>query len=146
MIEIHNVTRSSIDESFLKKVAERVLKEEKSKESGLSIAIVGSRRSRQLNLQYRGKDKPANVLSFPFGKESTPSEVEGFGLGEVVISPEQVKKDAKEYGMRFERALAWMLIHGILHLLDYDHEKSEPLAKRMEKRESDYLSLFFDKS
>lgn len=137
MIEIHNVTRSSIDESFLKKVAERVLKEEKSKESGLSIAIVGSRRSRQLNLQYRGKDKPANVLSFPESE---------FGLGEVVICPEQVKKDAKEYGMIFERALAWMLIHGILHLLDYDHEKSEPLAKRMEKRESDYLSLFFDKS
>ena len=137
MIEIHNVTRRSIDESFLKKVAERVLKEEKSKESGLSIAIVGSRRSRQLNLQYRGKDKPANVLSFPESE---------FGLGEVVICPEQVKKDAKEYGMIFERALAWMLIHGILHLLDYDHEKSEPLAKRMEKRESDYLSLFFDKS
>ena len=137
MIEIHNVTQRSIDESFLKKVAERVLKEEKSKESGLSIAIVGSRRSRQLNLQYRGKDKPANVLSFPESE---------FGLGEVVICPEQVKKDAKEYGMIFERALAWMLIHGILHLLDYDHEKSEPLAKRMEKRESDYLSLFFDKS
>ena len=137
MIEIRNVTRSSIDESFLKKVAERVLKEEKSKESGLSIAIVGSRRSRQLNLQYRGKDKPANVLSFPESE---------FGLGEVVICPEQVKKDAKEYGMIFERALAWMLIHGILHLLDYDHEKSKPLAKRMEKRESDYLSLFFDKS
>ena len=137
MIEIHNVTRRSIDESFLKKVAERVLKEEKSKESGLSIAIVGSRRSRQLNLQYRGKDRAANVLSFPESE---------FGLGEVVICPEQVKKDAKEYGMIFERALAWMLIHGILHLLDYDHEKSEPLAKRMEKRESDYLSLFFDKS
>jgi len=137
MIEIHNVTRSSIDESFLKKVAERVLKEEKSKEFSLSVAIVGSRRSRQLNLQYRGKDKPANVLSFPESE---------FGLGEVVICPEQVKKDAKEYGMIFERALAWMLIHGILHLLDYDHEKSEPLAKRMEKREQYYLSLFFDKS
>ena len=139
MIEVNNVTRSEIDEEFLVQVAKKVLTGENRKKSGLSIALVGPKKMRELNKKYRKKDKVANVLSFPNGKESTLSGVEGFGLGEVVLCPQEVKKDARKYGMIFEKALAWMLVHGILHLLGYDHAKERD-AKHMEQKEHLYLS------
>jgi len=130
MIEVNNTTRRSIDENLLKKIAQMVLKGEKFKESGLSIALVGSDKMRKLNKQYRRKDKVANVLSF--------SESE-LGLGEVVLCPQEVEKDAKKYGMLFTEALAWMLVHGVLHLLNYDHEKDSD-EKKMSNRETYYLN------
>lgn len=145
MIEVNNLTRRFIDKALLEKIALGVLKKEGKEAAGLSIAFVGAKRAAELNKQYRGKDSVANVLSFPFGKESTLSEVEGSEgeeyLGEIVLCPQQVHKDAKKYGMIFERALAWMFIHGILHLLGYDHEK-ERGAKRMEQQERFYLDFF----
>jgi probable rRNA maturation factor len=125
MIEVNNTTRRAVDEVFLKKVGERVLREEKAKNADVSVVIVGAKRMQELNRRYRKKDKVANVLSF---------SVQELGLGEVVLCPQEVKKDAKKYGMIFEKAFAWMLVHGILHLLGYSH-------KEMEKREERYLKL-----
>lgn len=141
MIEINNRTRTLVNEPLLKKVAERVLRGEGKEGMGISIALVGPKRMRELNKKYRKRDKAANVLSFSAENERIPSEVEGLGLGEVVICPQEVKKDAKKYGMIFEKALAWMLIHGILHLLGYDHEKSEKAARKMEQKEASYLEM-----
>jgi len=140
MIEVNNTTRSTIDEVLLKKTAEMVLGGEKVKNSELSVAIVGPKKMQELNKKYRRKDKAANVLSFPNGKESIPNEVEGY-LGEVVLCPQEVRKDAKKYGILFKEALAWMLIHGILHLLDYNHEDSVKKAQQMEEKEEFYLRL-----
>jgi len=92
---------------------------------------------RELNARYRKKDKVANVLSFPFDSAQGKHKPE-LGLGEVVICPQQVRKDAKKYGMIFEKALAWMLIHGMLHLLGYDHENDRD-AQKMEQAEQRYL-------
>jgi probable rRNA maturation factor len=131
MIEVNNLTRSKVDEVALCRVAETVLKGEKKAEKNVSIAIVGLKRSEELNKQHRKKDKVANVLSFAG---------EGSELGEVILCPQQIKKDAKEYGMIYERALLWMLIHGLLHLAGYDHE-GEKEAKKMEQKEQYYLSL-----
>ena len=130
MIEVNNLTRTKISEAFLKKVAEMVLKGERDQKKAISVALVSPKRAAELNKKHRKKDKVANVLSF-----SMPE----FGLGEVVICPQEVKKEAKKYGMIFEQALAWMLIHGILHLLGYDHVK-EGETKRMEQKERMYLS------
>ncbi|HEY4509689.1 MAG TPA: rRNA maturation RNase YbeY [Candidatus Paceibacterota bacterium] len=130
MIEVNNLTRIKISEAFLKKVAEMVLKGEKQQKKDLSVAIVGSKKAGELNKKYRKKDAVANVLSFV-----NPE----LGLGEIVLCPSQIKEDAKKYGMIFEQALAWMCIHGILHLLGYDHKK-EREAKRMEQKERMYLS------
>ena len=130
MIEINNTTQSTIDEVLLKKTAEMVLKGEKVTNSELSVAIVGPKRMQELNKKYRKKDKAANVLSFKEGELS---------LGEVVLCPQEVRKDAKKYGILFKEALAWMLIHGILHLLDYNHEESVKDAQQMEEKEESYL-------
>jgi len=140
MIEVNNRTKSSIEEGFLKKIAEKVIKGElaqsvskgKAKNSDLSIVLVGPKEMQELNKRYRKKDKTANVLSFS-GDESA--------LGEVVICPQEVRKDAKKYSILFQEALAWMLIHGILHLLDYNHEKDVKEAQLMEKKEESYLKV-----
>lgn len=130
MIEVNNCTRSKISEAFLKKVAEMVLKGEKQQKKELSVALVSQKKAAELNKKYRKKDTVANVLSFP---------VPELGLGEVILCPQEVREEAKKYGMMFEQALAWMCIHGILHLLGYDHGK-EREAKRMEQKERMYLS------
>jgi len=117
MVEINNLTTVSIDEEFLKKVAEKVLEGEKAK-GELSIALVGQGRIRELNKKYRGKNRVTDVLAFPSN-----------GLGEIVICLREVKKNAKRFGSSFEKELATCLIHGILHLLGYDHEKMEEKQK-----------------
>jgi len=122
MVEINNLTTVSIDEEFLKKVAEKVLEGEKAK-GELSIALVGQGRIRELNKKYRGKNRVTDVLAFPSN-----------GLGEIVICLREVKKNAKRFGSSFEKELATCLIHGILHLLGYDHEK-------MEEKQKYYLSI-----
>ena len=117
MIEVNNLTTVSADEEFLKKVVEKVLESE-NKNKDLSIALVGQGRIRELNKKYRGKNRVTDVLAFPSN-----------GLGEIVICLREVKKNAKRFGSSFEKELATCLIHGILHLLGYDHEKMEEKQK-----------------
>ena len=128
MIEVNNCTKTRINSFHLRRVASYILLKEGKKGVGLSIAIVGQIRSRDLNLRYRKKNKPASVLSF--------QEPE-FGAGEIVICPEEVRNTAKKYGILFEQAMTWMVIHGVLHLLGYTHSK-----KAMQEKETAYLSHF----
>lgn len=130
MIEINNLTTSDIDEKFLKGVAKKVLKGEDRKEVGLSIVFVGQGKMRKLNKKYRGKNKVTDVLSFDNG------------LNEIVICLREVKKNAKRFKSTFKKELARVLIHGILHLLGYEHEKNKKEAKKMEKRQEYHLNLF----
>lgn len=130
MIEINNLTTVSIDEEFLKMVVKRVLEEENTEKVDLSIALVGQGRMRALNKKYLGKNRVTDVLAFPN---------KNMGLGEIVICLREVKKNAKRFGTTFEKELSTCLIHGILHLLGYNHEKSEADAKKMENRQNYYL-------
>ena len=134
MIEINNLTTVQIDEEFFEEITEKVLEGEKKKEANLSIALVGQSRIRELNKRYRGKNRVTDVLAFP-DKE--------IGLGEIVICFREVKKNAKKFSSTFEKELARVLIHGVLHLLGYDHEKSDAQAKKMEEKQNYYLKLFF---
>jgi len=131
VIEINNLTTNPIDEEFFKKTAKMILKGENKKEANLSIALVGQGRISELNRRYRGKKRVTDILAFP-NKE--------IGLGEIVICFMEVKKNAKKYGLIFEKEFSKVLIHGILHLLGYNHEESEKEAERMRKKEEYYLS------
>lgn len=128
MIEINNLTTNPVDEEFLKKIIEKVLEGEsaswRKKEANLSIVLVGQGRIRELNKRYRGKNRATDVLAFPNQE---------LGLGEIVICLSEVKKNAKRFSSTFEKELARILIHGILHLLGYDHEKLEAEAKKVEE-------------
>lgn len=130
MIGINNLTTNQVDEEFLKKVAEIVLEEEKKKELEISIALVGQGRIRELNKKYRKKNRVTDVLSFLYDDS-----------GEIAICLREVKKNAKRFGATYEKELTRVLIHGILHLLGYDHEKSEKEAKKMEEKQQHYLKL-----
>jgi probable rRNA maturation factor len=102
----------------------------------LSIRIVTASESRRLNARYRGQDKPTNVLSFPC---KTPAALAQSPLGDLVICAQVVTREAKQQGKRAHAHWAHMTVHGVLHLLGYDHLKKNE-AERMEALETDILA------
>jgi len=92
----------------------------------LTLRLVDDQESRRLNLQYRGKDRPTNVLSFPF---EVPPEIASNLLGDLVISAPLVAQEATEQGKAVEAHWAHMTVHGILHLLGYDHQDEQQAAE-----------------
>ena len=102
----------------------------------LSIRIVTASESRRLNRHYRGQDKPTNVLSFPC---SAPAGLKLAPLGDLVICATVVAREAKEQDKPAEAHWAHMTVHGVLHLLGYDHEKNSA-AKGMEALETKILA------
>jgi probable rRNA maturation factor len=101
----------------------------------LVIRLVDEAESRRLNHRYRGKDAPTNVLSFPF---EAPPEVPSHLLGDLVICAPVVAREARQQGKSVKAHWAHMVIHGLLHLLGYDHQE-DAQARRMESRERELL-------
>ncbi|MCA0199292.1 MAG: rRNA maturation RNase YbeY [Proteobacteria bacterium] len=109
----------------------------RAKTTELSVLLTGDAAIRKLNALYRGKDKATNVLSFPAGADG-PSDG-GVLLGDVVIAYGTVVKEAKEAGKSLKDHLSHMVVHGVLHLLGYDHDVSSD-AKTMERLETKILA------
>lgn len=116
----------------LKRKARRILTLLKQNRVELSLALVADREIRRLNARYRKKDYPTDVLSFPLGG---PLPRVARALGDVVISVERAKVQANESGKTLEEEMESLLIHGILHLLGHDHERSAKEAKAMQNLE-----------
>lgn len=112
----------------LKKIAETILERVGRGEAELSLALIGNVEMRQLNARYRHKDYPTDVLSFPI--EGTVVAESGL-LGDVVISVEKARQQARERRHSLDLEMATLLIHGIVHLLGYDHERSAKDARAM---------------
>ena len=96
----------------------------------VSVSFVDNTEIRDLNKKFRGMDKSTDVLSFPLfdyeGESEEPPVDEMLGmLGDIVLSLEQADLQAKEYGHSFEREVAFLTVHSMLHLLGYDHETGE---------------------
>ncbi|MCX6760524.1 MAG: rRNA maturation RNase YbeY [Candidatus Nealsonbacteria bacterium] len=133
MIEVNNLTDYSIDKKFLRELAFKILKKESSncfEKKDLSIALVVPLRIKELNKRYRKKNRPTDVLSFQ-DKEN---------WGEIIICPVEVKKNTKKFNSNFKKELSRVLIHGVLHLLGYDHEKDKE-EEKMKKKEEYYLNI-----
>ena len=108
----------------------------------LSIAIVDLAEMTQLNEQYRGKQGPTDVLSFECDDLCAESDAdEPLALGDVVIAPEFAEEQAAEYGHTVEEELNLLLVHGVLHLLGYDHEDDRD-AEAMQARERALLTAW----
>ena len=105
-------------------------------QSEVTIRIVDEAESHHLNLTYRGKDKPTNVLSFPF---EAPPEIELPLLGDLIICRQVVEQEAIEQQKSAEEHWAHMVIHGCLHLLGYDHIQDDE-AEEMESLETEILA------
>jgi rRNA maturation RNase YbeY len=113
MVEVNNQTRSRIDLIALTRVAEQALKLLGLEDKELSVALVGDKRMTQLNRDYRGKDKPTDVLSF---------EGEDEDLGEVILDWQYIRRQARSLGRADTEELYFILIHGILHLAGHEDD------------------------
>ncbi|NPA04285.1 MAG: rRNA maturation RNase YbeY [Epsilonproteobacteria bacterium] len=113
------------------KLLEKIAKELNAKE--LELIILSDEEIQELNHKFRGINKPTDVLSFPL------QQVAGAMLGSVVISADNVKRVAKELGHSPQEEVALLFIHGVLHLLGFDHEKDEG---EMRKKEEELIKKF----
>ncbi len=103
----------------------------------LSILLADDVTLRELNRRFRNLDRPTDVLSFPMDDPIL--------LGDVAISLDRVRAQAPLYGVSEEEELLRLLVHGILHLAGYDHEKGGPEAQRMMKRQEELVKRLMDK-
>jgi probable rRNA maturation factor len=107
----------------------------------LSIVITDDEQIREINRDYLDRDRPTNVVSFAM-QEGEGSGLQPGLLGDVVISAETAARDAAEAGLPFESELFFLLLHGILHLLGFDHERgSEEEARIMEEKEQEVFAI-----
>lgn len=125
MFNVTNVSkkRSPITVNFAQEIKESIL----GKKYNLSLVYVNNRESKKLNKEYRSKDKPTNVLSFPI------SDTEG----EIFINLETKKQEAGKFEMSFKKYIGYLVIHGALHLKGLDH------GDEMDKLEDKFLKKFF---
>ena len=107
----------------------------------LSVSIVGDRTMRIVNREYLAKDRPTNVISFSL-QEGVCVGGNPCALGDVIISADTAAREAEEGGMVFFERLSFLLMHGILHLCGYDHERSgEVEAQKMERKEQQLFKI-----
>lgn len=137
MVVIQNAINDfSVNEKDLSNTLQQVITDLGVGSSELLIRLAGKDEIQQLNNRYRGKDKPTNVLSFP---SDIPKEIDESILGDVVICTAVVQDEAKAQHKTFENHLIHMAIHGVLHLLGYDHIKGSE-ANEMEALEIKILA------
>ncbi len=138
MIHFTNLSSAQIDTAALLVLGNRILSEEGvGKEEEVNCIFTDDDQIRQLNMQYRGKDMPTDVLAFSF----TEGESRAFRktlFGDIYISVETAERNAKEYGQQFAREIQLLFIHGLLHLLGYNDE-TEDDRKRMRAKEQSFL-------
>nr|WP_071934010.1 rRNA maturation RNase YbeY [Thermosinus carboxydivorans] len=111
-----------------------------SEQTEVSIVLVDDEYIFELNRQYRDKDVPTDVLSFALNEGDEPAIINdpaAMLLGDIVISLETAARQAEEFGHGLERELAYLTLHGMLHLLGYDHETEEERVKM--RNEEEYI-------
>ena len=126
----NRVRRPAIRTVTLARLSQRILVSAGAPKAELSLELIGDRRMRRLNRTYRGQDRTTDVLAFPLPAGPGPRI-----LGDVVISVPAAARQANARGHALARELTVLLIHGVLHLLGYDHERGDREARRMARRE-----------
>lgn len=143
MIEIINNQRKiKFDRKDFQKFAERAASEiDETENKSFTVAFVSDKKMRELNFEYREKDKTTDVLSFPFEADefdlSEPEALADGFLGDIIISAEQAARQAAENNLTLEHEIKQLILHGILHLCGYDHETDdgEMNARELELRD-----------
>ena len=136
-----------LDEGWLREVALKALTTEHQTDAEMGILVTGQDRMRQLHKEYMDEDDSTDVLSFAM-REKGPLDAPDFifpagdaaHLGEVIISYPQAEIQAAEHGHSAKKEIAILLIHGVLHLVGYDHDQPER-QKKMHAREKAILKL-----
>ena len=121
----YKITKNQVSKILNQVVEEAGFKKEYFDNKELSISCVSEEESKTLNKKYRGKNKSTNVLSFSLDKNLTKDSL----IGDIILCIEIIKKEAKEYSKDFENRLKHMIIHGFLHLLNFEHEEKHERLK-----------------
>ncbi len=116
------------------KLADAVLAQIGRADAELTITFIRDAAMQKLNRDYRGKDKPTDVLSFAYHESDDGFAESDVHLGDVVISVETAARYAAEFGLTFEREIEHLIIHGTLHLAGYDHETDNGEMNRLERK------------
>lgn len=125
-----------------KYVKELLTQEYESKnEVYISVLLTGNEEIQNINREYRGKDSPTDVISFAYHDNDDAVIGSYDSLGDIVISLERVEEQRKDYGHSFKREFYYVLTHGLLHLLGYDHIQEDD-KKIMRKKEEEILSNY----
>lgn len=122
-------------------LADQLLGECGVSDHNLSILLVGDKEIAGINSRYRNKNQPTNVLSFPFadGADASLAGLPIKELGDIIISVDTARREAMLYNQPFAERMNWLLVHGLLHLLGYDHERSTNDERQMQARENELL-------
>ena len=143
-VEIFNETNEQIEDlNILKPLLEyaRIKENLEDTELEFSVIIVDNKRIHEINKEYRGIDRPTDVISFAL-EDNEEIEFDHYRvLGDIYISIDKVREQAREYGHSEKRELAFLTVHGLLHLLGYDHMKPED-EKVMFARQEEILNGF----
>lgn len=123
------------DYHYLKKVIKNVEKEEKIKNAIFSIIFVGEKEIQEINKNYRGINKVTDVISFAFEDTKNYQNNQIRVLGEIYICIPRMEEQANSYGHSKKRELSFLVVHGILHLLGYDHKTKEEESIMFTKQE-----------
>ncbi len=133
IIDLENQTNLSINIDGLEKIAQSLTIKK------IELIITDNKTIQKLNQEHREKDKPTDVLSFPIDTPFTEQSIFGMPLGSIVISADLVKQKADEFGHTIQDELSLLFIHGLLHLLGFDHERDEG---EMRVREKEIIEAF----
>ena len=133
MIDLDNQTTLAVDLVALEKIAETLSSKE------VELVITDDKSMQALNSEHRGKENLTDVLSFPMDAPFTDQSIFGMPLGSIVIAASFVKEKAKSFGHTEQDELSLLFIHGMLHLLGFDHEVDEG---KMRAREKELIETF----
>ena len=129
---------------LIRRCCHAVLVEEKFQHGAeVSVSFVTNEQIRQLNQEFRNKDMPTDVLSFPLGENGVYDcnlETGAYQLGDIVISVERAIEQARMYGHSLQREIGFLTVHSMLHLLGYDHEAGGLEQVRMREKEESVLA------
>ena len=137
----NHMSKRALGEKFFRGILNTGIKELKIKDKNIEISLnlVGEVRIKELNKKYRDKNEVTDVLSFPL-KEARLKKHAILPLGDIFICLPFAVKESKRQDVGLEKELAWLTIHGFLHLLGYNHDKSKQRAEEMFKLEGQILS------
>jgi len=134
-IEIFNQTDENIDLKYIKKLSNFTLKKEKVKNGIINIILTDEDEIRKINKEYRNIDKVTDVISFALEEGENISFSFGRLLGDIYICIPRMKEQALEYGHSEKREISFLTVHGILHLLGYDHMEKQDEEVMFKKQE-----------
>lgn len=138
MLLLNRQRRVALDLRPLKKLIKRLAAAVQSHEEDFSVTLMSDHNIRKLNRQFRGQDGATDVLSFPAGNSPLPKrffrEDSPLRLGEIAISVDTARQQAQRERHSLEEEIKLLIIHGLLHLLGYDHETDHGEMNRLEYR------------